>query len=110
MDAEEAKITNSAIKAFAQELRAQTKAKTGCYVANHRYNAYNYDSIKSLFDFTWIPSYGSNNGTIEGSKKPSHSCDLWQYTSTAKISGINGNVDMNIITGEGHDLKWFLTR
>ena len=110
MDAEEAKITNGAIKAFAEELRAQTRAKIGCYVANHRYNAYNYSSIQNLFDFTWIPSYGSNNGTIEGSKKPAKFCDLWQYTSTAKIDGIGGNVDMNIITGDGHDLEWFLTR
>lgn len=110
MDAEESRINNSAIKAFAKELRAQTKSKIGCYCANHRYSAYNYGSVQNLFDFTWIPSYGVNDGTIEGSKKPAHFCDLWQYTSTAKIDGISGNVDMNIITGDGHDLKWFLTR
>ena len=110
MDAEEAKINNSAIKAFAKELRAQTNAKIGCYCANHRYNEYNYSSVQDLFDFTWIPSYGSNNGTIESSKKPSHFCDLWQYTSTGKITGISGNVDMNVITGDGHNLEWFLTR
>lgn len=110
MDAEEAKINNSSIKAFANELRAQTNAKIGCYCANHRYAAYGYASVQNLFDFTWIPSYGSNNGTIEGSKKPAHFCDLWQYASTARINGISGNVDVNIITGDGHDLKWFLTR
>ena len=109
MDAEEAKITNASIKAFAAELRKQTKAKIGCYVAHHRYNDYKYSKLQDLFDFTWIHRYGSNNGTIEGATKPAYFCDLWQYTSTGKIDGISGNVDMNIITGDGHDLKWFLT-
>ena len=110
LDAEEAKITNSVIKTFANELKAQGANKIGCYVANHRYASYGYDSVKSLYDFTWIPSYGKNDGTVNGSKKPSYTCDLWQYSSTAKVNGINGNVDINIITGEGHDLQWFLAK
>ena len=110
MDAEESKITHEAIKAFAEEMRAQGIKKIGCYCANHRYNQYKYATLQELFDFTWIPSYGSNNGTIEGSKKPSYFCDLWQYTSVGKISGISGKVDLNVITGEGHDLKWFLSK
>ena len=44
MDAEEEKITTEAIKAFANELRKQGAKKIGCYVANHRYKEYNYDS------------------------------------------------------------------
>lgn len=108
LDAEEAKLTNETIKAFAAELRAQTNKKIGCYVAHHRYKQYQFDTLQNLFDFIWIPSYGSNNGTIEGSKKPSYFCDLWQYTSTGKISGIKGNVDMNIIINKDKDIKWFL--
>lgn len=108
LDAEEERLTTSTIKAFVQELRKHTEKPIGCYVAHNRYNAYKYDTIKSLFNFTWIPRYGKNNGTISGSTKPSYQCDLWQYTSTAKIAGISGNVDMNVITGDGHDLKWFL--
>ena len=109
LDAEEEKITTAAIKAFAAELRKNTTAKIGCYVAHHRYSSYKYSSLQSLFDFTWIPRYGKNDGTIEGATKPSYFCDLWQYTSTGKIAGISGNVDMNVITGDGHDLTWFLT-
>ena len=109
MDAEEAKITTEAIKAFAQELRANTAERIGCYVAHHRYKTYKYDTLKDLFDITWIPCYGKNDGTIAGSKKPSYDCDLWQYTSTGKIAGISGNVDMNITMKENRDIKWFLT-
>ena len=108
MDAEESKITNSAIATFAEELRKQGANRIGCYVAHNHFKDYNYEAVRSLWDFTWIPRYGSNNGTIEGSTKPNYRCDLWQYTSTGKIKGISGNVDMNTITGSGKTLKWFL--
>lgn len=109
MDAEESKITNESILAFVNELKKQKVRKTGCYVAHNHYEDYGYDSVRSKFDFTWIPRYGSNGGTIEGSKKPKYTCDLWQYTSVGKIAGIKTNVDMNVITGDGHDLAWFLS-
>ena len=109
MDAEEAKITTAAIKAFAKELRKNTCERIGCYVAHNRYATYKYDTLRSLFDITWIPRYGKNDGTIAGSTKPSYECDLWQYTSTGKIAGISGNVDMNITMNDKKDLKWLLT-
>jgi GH25 family lysozyme M1 (1,4-beta-N-acetylmuramidase) len=67
---------------------------------------YDYDSIRHLFDFTWVPRYGKNNGTIEGSIKPIYECDLWQYTSVGKIAGIKGNIDMNVTMNK--DVEWFL--
>lgn len=33
---------------------------------------------------------------------------MWQFTSTGKIDGITGNVDVNVITGTGKPLSWFL--
>lgn len=109
MDAEEAKITTEAIKAFAKELRKNTSERIGCYVAHNRYNTYKYDTLRSLFDITWIPRYGKNDGTIAGATKPAYECDLWQYTSTGKIAGINGNVDKNITMHDKKNLEWFLT-
>lgn len=110
MDAEEAKITSAAIKAFAAQLRESGAKKIGCYCANHRYNQYKYNTLQNLFDFTWIPCYGSNNGTLEGARKPKHFCDLWQYTSKGRVEGVKGNMDLNVITGEGHNLIWFLQK
>ncbi len=106
IDAEENRITHDAIKAFAEEARKLGIKKLGCYTGGDHYTAYNYDGLRPLFDFTWIPRYGKNDGTIEGSKKPKWVCDIWQYTSVAKIDGINGNVDMNILTGD-KDINWF---
>jgi len=99
MDAEKEGITKETITVFVDELRKLGAKKVGCYVANHLYNKYDYASIAEQMDFTWIPRYGST--------KPVHKCDLWQYTSTGSVAGINGNVDLDKITGEGHDLKWF---
>lgn len=99
MDAEKQEITTAAIAAFADELRKLGAVKVGCYCANHLYQKFDYGSIRDKFDFTWIPRYGS--------KPPVYPCDMWQYTSTGKVNGIKGNVDLNKITGQGHDLKWF---
>lgn len=99
-------IANNKAKAIAEvfeaELRrlAGNEIKVGVYIANEKYTEYNLDY--DHYDYVWIPRYNST--------KPSHPCDLWQYTSTGKIAGVNGYVDMNVITGDGKDLKWFITR
>ena len=108
MDAEESKITDAAIAAFADELVKQGAKRIGCYVAHNHYKDYGFDSLRKLWDFVWIPRYGKNNGTLDGSIKPNFLCDLWQFTSTGKIAGISGNVDMNVVTGDGHTLEWLL--
>lgn len=99
MDAEKDSITKDAIVAFVEELRKQGAKKVGCYVANHLYQKYDYASIKDKMDFTWIPRYSNT--------PPVYECDMWQYTSTEHVDGISGNVDLNRITGQGHDIDWF---
>lgn len=99
MDAEAAKITKKAIVAFVDELRKLSAVKVGCYVANHRYEAYDYDSIRDRMDFTWIPYYKAN--------PPEHPCDIWQFTDKGRVNGIDEEVDLSRITGQGHDLEWF---
>lgn len=108
MDAEKEEITHEAIAVFADEMRKQGVKKLGCYVAHNLYQKYGYDGLRPRFDFTWIPRYGANRGTIESSIKPDFPCDMWQFTSTGKVAGISGNVDMNVITGTGKPLEWFL--
>ncbi|CAK1236211.1 GH25 family lysozyme [Fructobacillus fructosus] len=55
------------------------------YIANHLYNSFklNVDRAGSIM----IPAYRST--------PPDHAYDLWQYTSSGSVSGINGNVDMS---------------
>ena len=99
IDVELEEISQDAIRAFVHELRVLGAGKVGCYVANHLYKTYGYGEIRSLFDFTWIPRYGAT--------KPAYACDLWQHTSTGRVAGIDGNVDLNTITGQGRPLDWF---
>ena len=63
------------------------------YIANHLYSDLNLNVARA--GAIWIPSYGTNDGTIEGSLKPTHPYDLWQYTSKGQIAGITGYVDMS---------------
>ena len=100
MDAEKAEIPTEAFSAFADELRRLGAQKVGCYVANHLYHTFNYDSVRGVFDFTWIPRYSSS--------RPVYQCDMWQYTSQGRVNGIAGNVDLNRITGDGRPLEWFI--
>jgi len=51
----------------------------------------------------WICAYGDNTGEPDYSKKPHLSCHGWQYTSRAKMSGINGYVDASEWYGDFAD-------
>lgn len=55
------------------------------YIANHLYDQFklNVGRAGSIV----IPAYRET--------PPDHDCDLWQYTSSGRIDGITGNVDMN---------------
>lgn len=100
LDAENGGIPTKAFTAFADELRRLGAEKVGCYVANHLYKLFDYDLVRKNFDFTWIPRYGST--------QPVYTCDLWQYTSSGKVNGIDGNVDLDRITGDGKPQEWFI--
>lgn len=55
------------------------------YIANHLYKQFNINVAR--FGSIVIPAYRST--------QPDYHFDLWQYTSTGSIAGIEGNVDMN---------------
>lgn len=54
----------------------------------------------------WVANYGSNNGTAQESvfnKYPLKYWSfyaLWQYTSVGRLSGYNGNLDLNYFSGD----------
>lgn len=109
LDAESDGLDAALIGVWAEEMRKLGAKKLGCYVAHNHYDDYEYDTVRGEFDFTWIPRYGSNDGTVEGSKKPAYACDLWQYTSKGSIPGMKGNVDLNLIAGD-KGVDWFRSR
>ena len=108
IDAEEACITQDGVRAFDKTLREMGVKREGAYVANHRYRSYGFDALRGLFDFIWMPRYKTSDDGMATGSLPDSECDLWQYTSNQRIPGVKGRVDMNIITGQGKDMAWFL--
>ncbi len=95
-DAEESVLTGDSIEAFADRLRELGVRKVGCYIAHHQYTRYKVDTKK--FDFIWIPHYGKNTGEVLST--PSYKCDLHQYSSRGRVSGMaDDTVDVNRLMG-----------
>lgn len=97
LDLEESKygkyFLDNAVK-FCKEI---TKAgyKAGVYSGSYLFKQY-LTSLNKNYS-RWIAAYGKNkNGQVYPEVKPNVGEDAWQYTSTGKVSGINGNVDVSI--------------
>ena len=71
--------------------------KTGIYASKY-YLMYKIYPNKLPEDCSiWVASYGKNSGAIPNDVyKYSGKYDIWQYTSTGRIDGIDGDVDCNV--------------
>ena len=59
----------------------------GVYANKNWFDNYlDYDQLKARYTI-WLAHYGIDS--------PSLDCDIWQYTSSGKVDGISGKVDMN---------------
>ena len=64
----------------------------GLYSGEYYYNS----NLKGVDRYTkWIAKYGSNDGRPHSMPNVSNVA-IWQYSSKGKVSGISGNVDVNI--------------
>ena len=90
------------ISAYIAELRRLGIRRIGLYIAHHAYKAYGIDVSEA--DFIWIPRYGKNSGAPE--VVPAYPCDLWQYTSSGRLGGVKGRVDLNKLMDETR-MTWF---
>ena len=78
--------------------------KFGIYCNMDWYNNVIPDTLKSKYDF-WIARYPANDdGRLQDRLRPSVGVG-WQYSSKAKIPGINGNVDRNVFYKDYSDNK-----
>jgi GH25 family lysozyme M1 (1,4-beta-N-acetylmuramidase) len=91
-------------QAYVDELRKLGAKKVGAYFAHHGFKPWGLDAVKNV-DFQWFPRYGANDGNQH--LKPAYTCDVWQYTSTGKVAGVKGNVDLNVLIGD-KSLEWFI--
>lgn len=77
----------------------------GVYTGKSFYNSYikPYGTLKCPL---WIAAYGKNKGNMDVKYQPQIDGMIgWQYTSRGAVSGINGNVDMNVWYRELNELQ-----
>ncbi len=94
------------------------RIKIGLYISNNNYNTFGFSTatgkqVISSVGFVWIPTYGKNTGKVPSGYAPSHSWDMWQYTSVGRIDGISSKVDISRIRRSGphgHGMRWYLKR
>ena len=98
LDVEEKSMNDmrAGVSAYIRKLRELGAKKVGVYVGHHLYEQFNLDLSEA--DAIWIPHYGKNNGQV--TSKPKYECDLHQYTSTGRLDGYSGNLDLNRIISD----------
>lgn len=74
-------------KAFMNEI-IKGGYRAGVYAnANWFQNFLDFDELYGTY-YIWLAQYYN---------EPQFKCDMWQYTSSGEVSGIKGNVDLNVI-------------
>lgn len=79
-------------KIFLKEMRNAGYENVGVYAS--------YDYFKSVLNLEELRKNGKIWLAHWGVSKPSIDCEIWQYSSTGKVDGVSGNVDMNIWYGD----------
>lgn len=81
------------VKAFCEKVSSCGK-EAGVYASESWFKSnLDYDQIKQYK--IWCAKYGTNDGNAQTSPALVK-VDMWQYTSKGTVSGINGNVDMDV--------------
>lgn len=82
-------MSNDKRKAFANSFlkRVEERGYYAMLYTNIDYLNKGFSDLTKTYD-VWLAQWGVNS--------PSKSCGIWQKTSSGKVNGINGNVDLNI--------------
>ncbi|MGX7420065.1 GH25 family lysozyme [Carnobacterium gallinarum] len=104
LDVEEESMADmrTGCSAYLRKLKSLGAQRVGVYIAHHLYKRFNLNLME--VDGVWIPHYGSNDG--KPNSQPDFLTDLHQYTSTGRLSGYGGDLDLNRLLGV-KKLAWF---
>lgn len=93
-------------KAWLDRVYEKTGVKPIIYMSASIMRQYDWSSVVNADYGLWVANYGSNNGTAQESVFDRYPLKywtfyaLWQYTSTGKLSGYSGNLDLNYFSGD----------
>lgn len=108
LDWESGDLTNvSWAKAWLDRVYEKTGVKPIIYMSASVMSSADWSSVVDADYGIWVANYGSNNGTAQESVFDRYPLKywsfyaLWQYTSVGRLSGYNGNLDLNYFSGDG---------
>ena len=92
-------------KAWLDRVYEKTGVKPIIYMSASIMRQYDWSSVVNADYGLWVANYGSNNGQPQESVFDRYPLKywtfyaLWQYTSVGRLSGYNGNLDLNYFSG-----------
>lgn len=93
-------------KGWLDRVYEKTGVKPLIYMSASVVRAYDWSKVVAGDYGLWIANYGSNNGTAQKGVFNNYPLRywsfyaLWQYTSVGRLSGYNGNLDLNYFSGD----------
>ena len=93
-------------KGWLDRVYEKTGVKPLIYMSASAVRAYDWSKVVAGDYGLWIANYGSNNGTAQKGVFNNYPLRywsfyaLWQYTSKGRLSGYNGNLDLNYFSGD----------
>lgn len=93
-------------KQWLDRVYEKTGVKPVIYMSASVMSSHDWSSVANADYGLWVANYGSNNGTAQESVFDRYPLKywsfyaLWQYTSTGKLSGYSGNLDLNYFSGD----------
>ena len=93
-------------KQWLDRVYEKTGVKPVIYMSASVMSSADWSSVANADYGLWVANYGSNNGTAQESVFNKYPLKywtfyaLWQYTSTGRLDGYNGNLDLNYFSGD----------
>lgn len=93
-------------KAWLDRVYSKTGVKPVIYMSASPMRSYDWSSVANADYGLWVANYGVNDGQPHEEAFNKYPLThwkfyaLWQYTSTGRVNGYNGNVDMNYFSGD----------
>lgn len=107
LDWESGDLTNvSWAKAWLDRVYEKTGVKPVIYMSASVMRSVDWSSVVDADYGLWVANYGKNDGTAQESVFDRYPLKywsfyaLWQYTSTGKLNGYSGNLDLNYFSGD----------
>lgn len=107
LDWESGDLTNvSWAKAWLDRVYEKTGVKPVIYMSASVMSSADWSSVVNADYGLWVANYGTNDGTAQESVFDRYPLKywsfyaLWQYTSTGRLNGYNGNLDLNYFSGD----------